>query len=790
MKQAVICTTKADQTPQDAVVAAALLRVTPPLGRPDFIARPPLDQAFDAARWTALVAPPGYGKTQQALHWLHRARQTSTAVTWINGGPDLGWDHVQAALAAEARMPDILFIDDCDALLAGHGAVALRDLLRTLPPAARLVTTGHAPVPADLVLTADELRLDDADALALFRGLDPNAVPDEAVGMALRDGWAPAINIAATAVACGDSAERALLTPDGPLARHWARWLADPDLTGFVGCLTILERGDADVAAVASGRADAGERIAHARRTIPFFRGSAVTELARHHLAPPPAELRRLHRRVADWLVARARDVDAVPHLIACERSDEACAVLDRTLLSLIAGGDLQRVLGWLDAIDPALVAGRPSLSLAAALAFSTSGDRAQADRYLRYHSSDDRYVLEMLLATHADDPDGVHRLSRLIRARDDLSPMSRMFLRNCEKMVLQKQGRWPAADAEVAPQPPSGESLRMFQAYSYALCRQAMWHLQQGRALRCADLLTPALAHADAAFGRASIPSMLFAMTLAGACMQRGDLAGARQVLVGRRTKMESHIVPGVWSIGVIVLAQLAVARGDAEEGLATLMQMEARARERDTPAIKALAIAERVQLEIALGRMPSAVDRERLAQLYAAAGSVPINGPHIRLEALKGLARIAQVEGQARKADDLLREGERLAAKLERRLDGLEFALLRDASAGASAYPDIDAADAAQLRRRLAADDGEGADAASGVPVALTAREREVLALLERHLSNKVIARALDLGAETVKWHVANLLAKLGASDRVHAIERARALGLLHFRFAEAPL
>lgn len=48
------------------------------------------------------------------------------------------------------------------------------------------------------------------------------------------------------------------------------------------------------------------------------------------------------------------------------------------------------------------------------------------------------------------------------------------------------------------------------------------------------------------------------------------------------------------------------------------------------------------------------------------------------------------------------------------------------------------------------------------------LTRREREVLRLLETDLSNKEIARALDLQLSTVKNHVHNVLTKLGAAGR----------------------
>jgi len=52
------------------------------------------------------------------------------------------------------------------------------------------------------------------------------------------------------------------------------------------------------------------------------------------------------------------------------------------------------------------------------------------------------------------------------------------------------------------------------------------------------------------------------------------------------------------------------------------------------------------------------------------------------------------------------------------------------------------------------------------------LTRREREVLHLLKTHMSNKEIARALDLQLSTVKNHVHNVLTKLGAAGR-HDVE-----------------
>ena len=52
----------------------------------------------------------------------------------------------------------------------------------------------------------------------------------------------------------------------------------------------------------------------------------------------------------------------------------------------------------------------------------------------------------------------------------------------------------------------------------------------------------------------------------------------------------------------------------------------------------------------------------------------------------------------------------------------------------------------------------------------VALTPREVEVLGLVAKGMANKEIASKLGTASGTVKMHIQNILAKLGASDRTH--------------------
>jgi DNA-binding NarL/FixJ family response regulator len=62
-----------------------------------------------------------------------------------------------------------------------------------------------------------------------------------------------------------------------------------------------------------------------------------------------------------------------------------------------------------------------------------------------------------------------------------------------------------------------------------------------------------------------------------------------------------------------------------------------------------------------------------------------------------------------------------------------------------------------------------------------ALTAREIQVLELLAEGLPNKAIAARLGISDQTVKFHVAAISGKLGASNRTDAVRRAVRRGLV---------
>jgi len=72
--------------------------------------------------------------------------------------------------------------------------------------------------------------------------------------------------------------------------------------------------------------------------------------------------------------------------------------------------------------------------------------------------------------------------------------------------------------------------------------------------------------------------------------------------------------------------------------------------------------------------------------------------------------------------------------------------------------------------------------ASLAAGLPgEPLTPREIEVLELLGKGLTNADLGRALRISSHTAKYHVAQILAKLGASSRAEAVHTGLRRGLI---------
>lgn len=143
--------------------------------------------------------------------------------------------------------------------------------------------------------------------------------------------------------------------------------------------------------------------------------------------------------------------------------------------------------------------------------------------------------------------------------------------------------------------------------------------------------------------------------------------------------------------------------------------------------------------------------------------------------LESLRGLPRVAAVV--------LLASDPRAAWTVQARRSGVR-AVLRDDASAAELGAAIAAAKAGLVVLHPDALQGSvetrAAERREQAP-ALTPRELEILEMLAEGISNRTIAARLGISSQTVKFHVASILAKLGAASRTEAVTFGVRQGLI---------
>jgi LuxR family transcriptional regulator, maltose regulon positive regulatory protein len=179
-------------------------------------------------------------------------------------------------------------------------------------------------------------------------------------------------------------------------------------------------------------------------------------------------------------------------------------------------------------------------------------------------------------------------------------------------------------------------------------------------------------------------------------------------------------------------------------------------------------------------------------LDALYATAERTHNERFKIEIQAIRALALDLQGDSAAaqaalRQAVELARPGgfvrvfldlgRPMQALLERLAQQGEAAQQLLAAFSVEAEGHIALAQASNTVRRVLPVDGASSETAVVVEP-LTARERQVLALLGEPLSIKEIARRLNISTATVKRHTVNIYGKLGVNSRWDAVAKAAAL------------
>ena len=350
------------------------------------------------------------------------------------------------------------------------------------------------------------------------------------------------------------------------------------------------------------------------------------------------------------------------------------------------------------------------------------------------------------------------------------------------------------------------------------------MTYAWEGQVVLAENLLQPTLAHAEADLGRRSPFACMLAALLAAATWERDRPAVAIALLANRLDVLERHGLPETVLLGYRTLARIAMAKGEEHRAMELLGAMHAAGVTRSLPRLRLASLAEQVRVHSRRYRAETCSDLcEQIDALLAepdvpktrlwqrsigvlcdlARGHAAIAArewrralePLVRASALAQELRLRRlhIETMALRAFVLDQCGEKSQALLREAIDlARSYGLQR---VFVDAHPDLDA----WVRQvEAAAKEGKAPGASAVLPrpstppretamprttlgTVLTPKEREVVSLLARNLSNKEIARAMQLGEQTIKWHLKNLFAKLDAGTRKQVVQRALLLGLL---------
>lgn len=746
-----------------------------------------------------------------------------------------------ADLASEADL--VLVLDDYHVIESDEIHRALRYLLDHAPPALHLIVASRSDPPLALArhrarghlveIRTAELRFDSDEALLFLERTMGLQLPEpQARVLAARsEGWIVALLLAALALRDDREIQPLLDAFDGT-HRYVADFLFEEVLAQrdestqrmLLDC-SIVERFTPSLCDALTQRSDCALRLDRLTRENmllerldddgEWYRFHALLrELLRSRLErTDPERVPTLHGRASLWYERAGLVPLAVRHALAAGDEERAASLIEGVGLQLLLEGGFGRVERWLNALPRSLVE-RPRLALLRAWILLRGGRFDELVPLLQQIESAsasgcDPDVAGQLAALRTFVALALGDVAEAIEEGEEalaIMPLAYQLLRgmiaiNLASLYASRGEGERVADLLERVRAEGGDG-------SEGLYIRARLLADQGRLQRAAQTFRRVV--------QGDAPNVVLQ---AAARVQLGvllcewnDLEGAQRYLESALAQGDRLFITALCMIQV-GLAHVHLVRGERVLGrerlalglelaqrsrgapfmaptraaavrLSLLLGDEERARDwyrsggsHDEPAASALPIERLAHARLLAARGECAAALEQLERIEELLGHYRIPALMIQLlvlrarlleretDALDALARaieLAEPEGYIR---SILDEGEPITRLLQR--------LRRTRPELAPAYV------RALLRAARHATDSAAPRAHPVEP--LTRRELEVLARVAEGLTDDEIAHALHVQTSTVRTHLRNLFGKLAARNRVEAVIRAQADGLL---------
>jgi LuxR family maltose regulon positive regulatory protein len=552
-------------------------------------------------------------------------------------------------------------------------------------------------------------------------------------------------------------------------------------------------------------------------------------------------EIPELHGRAALWYASHELWTEAVQHAIAAGASDRAIGWINNCAMALIKRGDLFTLLEWQRQFPDELMRGQCEVRLAIAwglslalrfdealkLATDIEGDIAATRLPENDLLHECQAIRSVAIALKDDSETALPLAQACLNGSSD--PWTANVASNVVRFSHMKAGDLKQFHATPWIPYSVEEDRRNVFASVYRHCLNGLAEERQIRLAAADGHYREGLRIAEQNVGPNSIAAALPASLIARIKYEQGQLDEAEAWVIDRAPLISSGaMLDCVWST-YFVISRVAAARMNFERARTLLERAENLGVARDWGRLSAGAIAEQARLCLNDSRLDEAaacVDRlERLARKYPA----PRPSAWSEIEWCHKLARAHLLGQQARpdEAISILQQLQREAEAMQHRqfliciaihLSAVQlsagkvaeavgrFRRVLTACAGAGLYQTV--LDEAPIISNLLQTTRESGNVKQdlipyvnrleaglqragqdrltpnfGAPIltALSRRETGILKLIAQGLSNKEVARSLEIGPETVKSHLKSVFTKLGVERRAQAVSRAQTLGLV---------
>ncbi len=675
----------------------------------------------------------------------------------------------------------------------------------------------------DLNFTADE-------AETLFAAMGEHRIEPTDIEHLTKhtEGWAAALQLAALAMRRHDDPSAVARRLTG---RHYmvadlllsevVEWQPD-DVREFMLTMSVTDHFDAGLCDALTGRTDSAD-VLRSLETQMLFLLSVDDEHSTfrfHHLLAElllgeltrrdPDYVSRLHRDAAAVFESRGDVVRAIRHLLAAGRRDQAFALAFRSAVARWDRGDISAAASWIDLFPSEYIEETVPRMLTFALAlgicarvdeaiawFDRAVVRLRNEQHPREQDVAMADALRLLLVSCHDIPDDSGESGQVaVEAVDrgfDLGTAGVRARANLVRAHLLDDR--PEEARRVVSAGRQGDELATL-LLAPAVAARVAW--REGNLTEAAESASRALTGASALGVPQHVGTLDAHLAVAGTLTDRNELVEAAGVVDYMRDLAVHYGLAAYLVLVRLDEVRGLAARGNLDAARAVIDEMRATASARTHPRLQrivdevetrwCLHAGELSRAAEIVGRLPESGPARPLleARLHLASGrpqlvTSTLDRPFgtLRDQLAAELLRVHAAQQQdTPELTDHVDRAVALASTERHALTVLEEGpsvsrLVRAAakSSGSSAGQQLDVALGATPPARRTAPP----------TVILTDRELAVLRLLPSRLTNQEIAGELFMSVNTVKTHLKNLYAKIGASSRSDALRRARALDLL---------